>query len=246
MTVPTTPGEISAASRAAGADDAAGAGLVLAPEYYETVYPSYDRQNPPYKYAHYLAEIRRFRPVFGSIGDIGCADGRFLEYVLDQASPERIIGADVNAAAIDRARTRLGQDDARRRWVVGGPQAAVGGETVDVLTALDCLEHIESLDEALQAIDALLSPGGLFIAVVPVYDGPLGPLVHWLDRDPTHVHKCSRAFWLTALRLHFDVLRWHGILRYLLPAGGPYLHAPTRWGRAVTPAILIAAQKRGL
>lgn len=220
--------------------------LVLSPQYYQTVYPDYDRQNPPYKYRHYLDVIRRHRPAFSSLGDMGCADGRFLEYALAHVTglePLRVVGADVNAAAIARAQTRLGERETRQ-WFVGGPQAVQGVAPLDVITACDVLEHIEALDDALATMASLLAPGGLLMAVVPVYDGPLGPVVHWLDKDPTHCHKRSRRFWREAIARHYEILDWHGVVRSLLPLGGPYLHWPTRWARGIAPAVIITAQKR--
>ena len=88
-----------------------------------------------------------------------------------------------------------------------------------------------------------LTPGGIFLFVVPVYDGPMGPIIRTLDRDPTHVHKRSRAWWLELISRKFEVTSWTGIFRYL--AGGRfYLHLPTRALRQVAPAIAIVGKLR--
>jgi SAM-dependent methyltransferase len=57
-----------------------------------------------------------------------------------------------------------------------------------VVVSWDVLEHIEPLDDALKTIYDRLADNGILIGVVPVYDGPLGWLVHRMDRDPTHLH----------------------------------------------------------
>jgi hypothetical protein len=87
-----------------------------------------------------------------------------------------------------------------------------------------------------------LAVGGIFLFVVPVYDGPLGPVVRLLDKDPTHVHQKSRAFWLGWASRRFTVLDWWGLTRYLLP-GGLYVNWPSRLARRVSPAIAVVARK---
>ena len=94
----------------------------------------------------------------------------------------------------------------------------------DVVVSWDVLEHIEHLDEALKTIHQRLADNGILIGVVPVYDGPLGWLVHRLDKDPTHLHKYGRSDWSQRLRNNgFTILQDGGILRRLL-LGRWYLH----------------------
>jgi hypothetical protein len=78
---------------------------------------------------------------------------------------------------------------------------------------------------------------------MPVYDGPTGPVIRRLDKDPTHIHKWDREAWLDLLGSRFNILDWQGAFRLLLPSG-PYLHVPTRRLRAVSPAILVVARRR--
>ena len=85
-----------------------------------------------------------------------------------------------------------------------------------MVTAFDVLEHVCDLALAAANIKSQLLPGGCFVFVVPVYDGALGPMVQLLDRDPTHIHKLPRAYWLRWAQKHFTVLNWRGILRYFL------------------------------
>ena len=113
----------------------------------------------------------------------------------------------------------------------------------DVVVAFDVIEHVADIDAVGDEISAVLRSGGTLMFVVPVYDGPLGPMVRLLDRDRTHLHRRPRAFWLNWAARRFAVVEWIGLVRYLLPVG-PYLHWPTRTLRAVAPAICVIAQKR--
>jgi SAM-dependent methyltransferase len=111
----------------------------------------------------------------------------------------------------------------------------------DAIVAFDVLEHIPSVDNTLEFVRRSLTPGGVFVLVVPVYDGPLGAAVRWLDHDPTHVHKRSRQWWLARIRANFEVISWTGIVRYLV-AGRFYLHLPSTAIRSVAPAIAVVAK----
>jgi SAM-dependent methyltransferase len=113
----------------------------------------------------------------------------------------------------------------------------------DLITAFDVLEHIPSIDETLSWIAANVRPGGELLFVVPVYDGPFGFLVRSLDRDPTHVHKQGRGFWLSAASRHLCLVAWWGLFRYLV-AGRFYVHAPARAWRRFSPAIACRMRRQ--
>ena len=63
----------------------------------------YDWFNPPHKIAGYLREIRRLRPA-GSLLDVGCAFGRFLQAARHHYECE---GVDISVYATGLARERL-------------------------------------------------------------------------------------------------------------------------------------------
>ena len=90
-------------------------------------------------------------------------------------------------------------------------------------------------------VRSLLRPGGLFVFVVPTYDGPLGPIVHLLDRDPTHIHRTNRKFWLDWAARHFDVQEW---TRHLSNAAAVRsLHSLACQAVALSgPAVLVAVR----
>lgn len=207
-------------------------------DYYETVYPDYARQNPPHKLRFYRDLVERAAAGGPSrrILDVGCAFGVFLGAL--GADWERF-GVDVSQFAIDRAKGS----------VPGAVFARAGFEEIpfsgpfDVITSFDVIEHVPSLEAVGASVESRLAPAGHFIFVVPVYDGPTGPVIRLLDHDETHVHKQSRSFWLHWAGERFDVIDWRGVYRYLVPGLG-YVHLPTRRLRRFTPAIAVVARSR--
>jgi SAM-dependent methyltransferase len=206
-------------------------------EYYEAVYPDYSRQNPPRKLGFYRRLVERVAPLDhpARILDIGCAFGDFLS-MLDPGW-ERF-GADVSRFAIEKAAASVPDATFARAGFSDLPFSG----PFDIITAFDVIEHVPSLAVVADAVASRLPPGGHFIFVVPLYDGPTGPVIRLLDRDPTHVHKKSRDFWLAWAQERFEVREWWGVYRYLIPGLG-YLHLPTKRLRRYTPAIVVIARK---
>lgn len=208
-------------------------------EYYLHNYRSYDLQNPAHKLSYYRRQIDTYRdPALPKrIYDIGCGPGNFLNSLDDGWS---VFGSDINRFAIERSQHAM----PRGRFALGaGALDTLFDERFSVITAFDVLEHVPGIERGARNIADQLLPGGLFMFVVPVYDGLSGPIITMLDSDPTHVHKRPRQFWLDWAASQFDVIAWEGIVRYLLP-GGVYLHLPTSAMRHHTPAILVACRAR--
>jgi SAM-dependent methyltransferase len=151
------------------------------------------------------------------------------------------VGCDASEHAVRQARGLL---PPRVPLLVSTLDALVLRRRFDVVAAFDVIEHIPDLDAALGSAERLLEPGGLLVFTVPVYDGPLGWLVHRLDKDPTHVHKRGRDFWLERLAPRFRLRRYTGVWRYFLP-GGIYVSAVSRLSRRLTTAVLVVAEKAG-
>jgi SAM-dependent methyltransferase len=207
-------------------------------EYFQTVYRDYVRQNPPWKMAFYCRTLEKYGPKVARprILDIGCAFGKFLSS-LD--SPWVTFGVDVSEHAIRAARA------------THPPTAFIVGSALEIplkgpfhaVTAFDVLEHLREPEVVARYVSSELAPDGIFLFVVPVYDGPLGGIVHRLDRDPTHLYKESRAFWISWAERWFVIQQWLGIFRYLLPLG-PYVHWPSKIFREIAPAIMVIARPR--
>ena len=207
-------------------------------DYFENTYRNYSRQNPRRKLLFYRELVERIAPRERTprILDVGCAFGAFLSEVNHQW---KRFGIDVSEFAIDRAARTLPDATFARADATDIPFAG----PFDIITALDVIEHVPSLERAASSIRSKLSPDGCFLFVVPVYDGITGPVVHALDKDETHLHKRSRGFWLRWAEERFEVVEWLGLLRYLLP-GGYYVHLHTRALRRFTPAIAVVARNR--
>lgn len=206
-------------------------------DYYEHVYRDYAAQNPPHKLAFYARQVERYHSpdLPRRIHDLGCGFGSFLAVL---GEPWQRFGSDLSEHALEQARRQCPGAEFRAGDILGSPP----GAPFSAVTALDVIEHVSDLESARAAVDAQLLPGGLFFFVVPVYDGLSGPIIRWLDRDPTHLHCWPRQRWLEWAAASFQVLDWAGIIRHLLPMG-IYLHLPTRRFRSHTPAIWVACRK---
>lgn len=209
-------------------------------DYFRDQYPDYWRQNPQRKLAWYEGAIRRWcdaDPI--RFLDIGCGLGAFVSHMADSADVVAH-GTDVSNFAIESNRVRDPRPDWRESSADEQPWS---GGSFDAITALDVLEHLQDPEATLRSVRHMLQSDGVFVAVVPVYDGLTGPIVRALDRDPTHLHQWPRQRWLDLVNSHFEILEWAGAFRYLMPTR-TYIHLPTRTLRRHAPAILIAARKR--
>ena len=209
-------------------------------EYFDTYYGDYERSNPPRKMRHYRQAVERYAPAAGPsrILDIGCAFGKFLASL---ASGWDLYGIDASEYAIRAARERV----PRAQLVVSGNGTIPFATQFHAITAWDVLEHIPDLDQTACQIAAHLTTDGVFLFVVPVYDGPLGSAVRMLDSDPTHVHRWPRAAWLGWAARHFMVVDWWGVFRIRVPGLG-YVHRPVRGLRRIAPAIAVVTRHRPL
>lgn len=94
--------------------------------------------------------------------DVGCGSGRNLEVLAPHA--RSVIGADRSPAA-----ARL---TAARQFPViqaDGNLLPLAGQSVDLLTALDVLEHMEDDIQTLREFHRVLRPGGRLLLAVPAY-----------------------------------------------------------------------------
>ncbi len=204
-------------------------------DYFTANYRDYERQSPRRKMLFYKNLVERAAGA-GPLRllEAGCAFGSFLSVL--NPSWKRF-GIDVSEYALLTAKRR-----ATGASVIAADAADVPLTCgFDVIVAFDSLEHVGNLEKVAEGFKNILSPRGYFIFVVPVYDGPAGPIIRLLDHDPTHIHKKSRDFWLTWARTHFELCEWQGIFRYLFPGGG-YLHWVTKTMRRYAPAIAIVAR----
>ena len=208
--------------------------------YFDRAYRNYELQNPPRKLDYYLAQIEGRLPEGSKdILDVGCGLGSFLERA-DRAHPDwTLAGSDIDDEGVTTTRIRVPRAIVHQASAEHHPFPP---DSFDIITAWDVIEHVPDLGAVASAVARMLRPRGLFMFVVPVYDGVTGPLIRRLDKDPTHIHKQSRAEWVAWAGMHFADVEWHGVVRYLV--GRSYLHVPTSRFRGQTPAIMVAARNR--
>lgn len=202
-------------------------------DYFRNCYGDYYRQSPARKSRLYLEMIRTVVPG-GRLLDIGCSFGMFLR--------EAVAYFNCTGMDVDHAVVALAANNVPEAGFVVGRLPNVPAGSVDVITVLDVIEHLVDPETALIAIRDSLRPGGVALVVVPVYDGPLGWLTGLLDRDPTHLQKKSRTYWLELAGRHFDVIVWQGFIRKLL-CGRWYLHLPMRRLRSIAPSVGLLLQR---
>jgi len=184
--------------------------------YYANNYVDYAKQNPPHKIRFYIDLVERWVEKGDRIFELGVGLGMFLE---SANAKFRCQGCDINRYAIGITHEKLPDV----LVVEGSYECIPSTPPPKSVVCWDSLEHLPDLDAALKSIFSKLPQGGYLIGMVPVYDGPLGWLVHFLDKDATHVTKISRHEWLSRLNQHgFDVVEYGGVIRKLI--GAWYFH----------------------
>lgn len=206
-------------------------------QYFDNIYDkSYDRRNPRYKFKSYLRQIKTVQKKDSLLLDIGCAYGSFLKEAKRYYTVE---GVDISSYAVDIAKSRFPDTKIWQSDLLSISEK----KKYDVITCFDVIEHIPDIHGALHHLNNLLSNNGILIITVPVYDTLVGKLVVVLDKDPTHVHKNSRHWWINLVKKEgYDILNWKGIWRYYFK-NVFYLHHINSLTRAFSPAIMIIAKK---
>ena len=136
--------------------------------------------------------------------DFGCGDGQFALFLAMEKSPRRIVGVDINAESIGRARTALAEANIPNgvdvEFLLGSTDALPPRDcTFDTVVALDCLEHVMSPGPILREWHRVLRPGGRCLLEWFPYKGPWGPHMEALIPIPwAHVIFGQRAMFRAA------------------------------------------------
>jgi len=113
-----------------------------------------------------------------------------------------------------------------------------------IIVAFDVVEHISNVRALFKSVFDRLEPGGVFLFICPVYDGPQGVVTRTLDRDETHLHKESRFWWLKlAEESGFRIVKWTGVFRYLLPWKKMLHYEMKGVLKFTSPAISVVCKK---
>ncbi len=120
--------------------------------------------------------LGRFAPGNRVAVDVGCGSGRNMEILSRYA--DHVAGLDRSIAALSIA--------AERGLPVGcvdGHSLPLADASVDLVAALDVLEHMDDDVRALKEFNRVLRPGGLLLVTVPAYR------FLWSEHDEALMHR---------------------------------------------------------
>jgi 2-polyprenyl-3-methyl-5-hydroxy-6-metoxy-1,4-benzoquinol methylase len=172
----------------------------------EVDYPDYEGNEAALRRSmrRHLRQMARYGTVGGRLLELGCAYGFFL----DEAAQvfDRVVGIDVIAPAVTRARERFGVDARAGHFL----EMDLGAERFDAVCLWDTVEHLPRPDEFVAKIHGLIaSEGRLYLTT-----GDISSLnarlrgANWRQiHPPSHLHYFSRETVCRLLeRCGFEVL----------------------------------------
>jgi SAM-dependent methyltransferase len=121
--------------------------------------------------------------------ELGCGLGNFTGTLLDR---EAVVAVDIQPECIGRLKQRYAGRNKLHAFVcdVGSPDfLGLARFRLDSCVCLNVLEHIEDDAAALEAMAAVLSPGGVIVLLVPAFQALYGPI----DRNLGHYRRYSRG-----------------------------------------------------
>jgi len=151
--------------------------------------------------AHQARFTRRFRRRKGTLLDIGCSDGAFIEWAQDAGFTA--YGIDMDEKAIARARKRCNNVWPADLFRFSSLRVSKP-DRFGVITAFEVLEHQPNPNGFLSAVTRLLAKGGWIAGTVPnrsrlVKTGRTGSGHHW-DYPPHHFLWFDKQSLTAALR----------------------------------------------
>ncbi len=133
----------------------------------EAAFPAYSNPNPLmnflfweriYRAMQYIAQRGKIQKVM----DFGCGSGVMLPFLAQSA--DEVIAVDVDLAPLRRLEKFIAFPD---NITFTETHATVQSGTLDLLLALDVLEHVNALDKLLADLSALLKPDGVLLVSGP-------------------------------------------------------------------------------
>jgi len=153
--------------------------------------------------------IHHFRPLQRDdlLVDCGAGTGIFVD---EMKGTCRVLALDDFEESLELLRKRLGDDNVRKGSCTALP---LPDSSVDVLTALDVIEHVEDDRTALREFLRVLRPGGLAVITVPAL------MVLWSDWDVTlrHFRRYSGESLLKIIPPEFEILHTNYVNVAVLP-----------------------------
>jgi len=109
--------------------------------------------------------IKEFKPAPQEVVDLGCALGDFQAVLKENFPAARIIGVDFSSKALQRCREKHPEME----WVKTelSDLAIFEDSSVDVVTIIETLEHLDSPEKTIAEIYRILRKGGIGLVSVP-------------------------------------------------------------------------------
>lgn len=141
--------------------------------------------------------------------DFGCGAGQLAFHLAAKGLARSITGVDIDRDALERARKVLAQHPewAESLRFVEGDVAGLplADESIDLITAFDCLEHVMDPAAILTDWARVLRPGGRVLIEWFPYKGPWGPHMEALIPVPwAHVIFGEKAMLRSAAAIYDD------------------------------------------
>jgi len=181
----------------------------------------------------------------GSLCDVGCASGHFLQAARASGRFSALAGVDASPDAVAAVRAELGCPA-----TAGQVESMPPPGRYDVLTMWETIEHIARPVEALAALRAWLRPGGLLAVGTGDNASPLARLLgrHWWYLvPPDHCVYFNRVALATALgRAGYRVLGWRRIWTHRVSGANVTMKAMRSFDAPPSLALALAARFTGL
>lgn len=146
------------------------------------------------------AYVKAAEYVRGDLLDIGCGEGRGLEYLRDKVTS--YTGIDKNPEVLAGLRKEYPGDTFLQMNIP--PFAGLENDSFDTAVSFQVIEHIEEDDMFVQEIHRVLKPGGRAILSTP-------NIKMSLTRNPWHVREYTHEAFRALLARHFSKVECYGI-----------------------------------
>lgn len=141
----------------------------------------------------------------GSLLDLGCGIGLFLESFIESARfTWRLYGVDINDKLVQKAKIRIGRKVSK---IYLGRLSTLGlkENSLDCVTCFDVLEHDDQLESTLREIKKILKPSGLLLIQSPNHSSVMAQLCgsfwDWWA-VPDHIFHFNASSLSTILKSH--------------------------------------------
>jgi ubiquinone/menaquinone biosynthesis C-methylase UbiE len=154
---------------------------------------------------HFSDEELRGRDVL----DFGCGAGQLAFHFAGKGLARSITGVDIDHDALARAEAELAADhewQGSLRFVEGDVAGLpIADESIDLITAFDCMEHVMEPGAILADWARVLRPGGRVLIEWFPFKGPWGPHMEALTPVPwSHVLFGEKAMFRAAAAIYDD------------------------------------------